>query len=133
MKLQRLDASTDREIEAAFLAVQPGTPLLVSTDPFFFSRHTQLAALALRRSVPVMYDNREFTAAGGLMSYGTDIPSGWEQCGQMAGRILKGEKAGDLPIMQAAKFETVFNLKTAKALGLDIPSKLLFTADEVIE
>jgi len=133
LQLQLLNATNDREIEAAFLAVKPGTALLVSTDPFFFSRHVQLAALAARHAVPTMYDNREFPAAGGLMSYGTDIPSGWEQCGLTVGRILKGEKPGDLPIVQAAKFETVINQKTAKALGVEIPSKFLFTADEVIE
>jgi putative ABC transport system substrate-binding protein len=133
LQLQLLNAADDREIDAAFLAIKPGTALLVSTDPFFFSRHVQLAALAARHAVPTMYDNREFSAAGGLMSYGTDIPSGWEQCGLTIGRILNGEKAADLPIVQAAKFETVFNLKTAKALGIEIPSKLLFTADEVIE
>jgi ABC-type uncharacterized transport system substrate-binding protein len=133
LQLQLLDASNDREIEAAFLAIKPGTALLVSTDPFFFSRHVQLAALAARHAVPTMYDNREFPAAGGLMSYGTDIPSGWEECGLTAGRILKGEKAADLPIVQAAKFETVINQKAAKALGVEVPAKLLFTADEVIE
>jgi putative ABC transport system substrate-binding protein len=133
LHLQRLDASTDSEIEMAFRGIKPGTPLLVSTDPFFFSRHALLAALMLRHAVPAMYDNREFAAAGGLMSYGTDIPSVWEQCGVTVGRILKGETPADLPLVQAAKFETVFNLKTAKALGLEIPPKLLFTADEVIE
>ena len=133
LQLLMLNASNDREIEAAFLAMKPGVPLLVSTDPFFFSRHRQLAALGLRHAVPVMYDNREFAEAGGLMSYGTDIPSGWEQSGQTVARVLKGGKAGELPLVQAAKFETIFNLKTAKALNLEIPSKLLFTADEVIE
>jgi putative tryptophan/tyrosine transport system substrate-binding protein len=133
IELQLLDASTDGEIDAAFLAIKPGTALLISTDPFFFSRHRKLAALAARHAVPTMYDNREFAAAGGLMSYGTDIPSGWEQCGLTVGRILKGEKPGDLPIVQAAKFEMVINQRTAKALNIEVPSKLLFTADEVVE
>jgi putative ABC transport system substrate-binding protein len=133
LQLQQLDASNDREIDAAFLAIKPGTALLISTDPFFFSRHAQLAAQAARHAVPTIYDNREFAEAGGLISYGTDIPSVWQQSGLTVGRILKGEKAADLPIVQAAKFETVFNLKTAKALGIEIPPKLLFTADEVIE
>jgi putative ABC transport system substrate-binding protein len=131
--LDVLEASTDREIEEAYLALKPGDALLVGTDPFFFIRRTQLAALSARHGVPTIYDSREFGEAGGLMSYGPNHVRLWEQAGTYMGRILKGEKPADLPVTQAAIFEMVINLKAAKALGLHVPDKLLALADEVIE
>jgi putative ABC transport system substrate-binding protein len=132
-ELHVLEASTDGEIEAAYLALTPGSALLVATDPFFFSRRALLIALSARHAVATIYDNKEFADGGGLMSYGTDIGSNWELAGLYVSRILKGEKPADIPVMQPTKFEFVLNLKTAKALGLTVPPMLLATADEVIE
>jgi putative ABC transport system substrate-binding protein len=131
--LQVLKADTDHEIEEAHLALKPGSALLVATDPSFFVRRAKLIALAARHSMPTIYDNIEFVDAGGLASYGANIESLWEQAGINVARILKGEKPADLPVTIPTKFQLAINLKTTKALGLEIPSKLLFTADEVIE
>jgi ABC-type uncharacterized transport system substrate-binding protein len=130
-----LNASTDAEIDAVFakLPHQPGTVLLVSTDAFYFSRHRQIVTLAERRALPAIFDNREYAVVGGLMSYGADFYNVLQLAGLYTGRILKGEKPADLPVMQSAKYEFVINLKTAKALGLDVPAQLLALADEVIE
>jgi putative tryptophan/tyrosine transport system substrate-binding protein len=133
VQLNVLEASTDAEIEAAFLSLKPGSALLVGTDPSFFARRASLVALAARCAVPTMYDNRESPDIGGLMSYGQNTEISWEQAGRYVGRILKGEKPDDLPIVQPTKFEFVINLKTAKALGLTVPPTLLARADEIIE
>ena len=133
VRLDVLEAGTDREIEQAYLALKPGVPLLVGTDPFFFSRRAQLVALAARRPVPAIYDSREFAEAGGLISYGPNHVGLWQEAGSYVGRILRGEKPAELPVAQATKFEMVINLKTANALGLEVPPMLLARADEVIE
>jgi putative tryptophan/tyrosine transport system substrate-binding protein len=133
VQLDVLEASIDSEIEAAYRALKPGVPLLVGTDPFFFTIRAQLAALSARHAVPTIYDSREFAEAGGLISYGPNHVSLWEQAGTYVGRILKGEKTAGLPVMQASKFELVINAKAAKGLGLSIPPSLLATADEMIE
>jgi putative tryptophan/tyrosine transport system substrate-binding protein len=133
VQLDVLEASTDREIEDAYLALRPGDGLLVATDPFFFIRRAQLVALSARHGVPTIYDSRESAETGGLMSYGPNHVRLWEQAGSYVSRILKGEKPSDLPVTQAAIFEMVINLKAAKGLGLEVPDKLLALADEVIE
>jgi putative ABC transport system substrate-binding protein len=131
--LNVLEASTDAEIEAAYATLKPGSPLLVGTDPSFFARRAMLVTLGARHSIPTMYDSREAAAAGGLMGYGQNTESSWEQAGIYVARILKGAKPGDLPVMRPTKFEYVINLKTAKALGLDVPPAMQARADEVIE
>jgi putative ABC transport system substrate-binding protein len=135
LKVQILKANTDREIEAAFLSlVQTRTEaLLVGNDSFFNNRIDLVAALAARHAIPTMYAFREFVVAGGLISYGTGLIELFRQVGLYTGRILKGEKPADLPVVQATKYELVINLRTAKALGLTIPSGMLAIADEVIE
>jgi putative ABC transport system substrate-binding protein len=135
LKVQILKASTDREIDAAFVSlVQARTgALLLGGDVFFHSRIEHIVGLAARHAIPTMYQVPEFVVAGGLISYGTSLIEEYRQVGLYTGRILKGEKPADLPIMQATKFGLSINLKTAKALGLQIPDRLLALADEVIE
>jgi ABC-type uncharacterized transport system substrate-binding protein len=135
VKVQTLKASTDREIDAAFVSlVQARTgALLVGSDFFFNSRIEQVTALAERYAIPTMYSFREFVVAGGLISYGISLIEQYRQVGLYAGRILKGEKPVDLPVIQATKIQLIINLKTAKTLGLEVPATLLALADEVIE
>jgi putative ABC transport system substrate-binding protein len=134
-KLIVLTASSDAEIEAAFAASieQKVGALFVNIDPFFASRGGLFAALASRYAVPTIYPLRDFVAAGGLMSYGANFADAWRQAGAYAARILRGAKPADLPVLQPTKIELVINLNAAKALGLNIPPKLLALADEVIE
>jgi putative ABC transport system substrate-binding protein len=135
IRVQIAHASYDEEIESAFatLSMQQIGAIMVGSDPYYISRRDKIVALAARYAVPAFYELRDFVDAGGLMSYGTDINDGYRQAGVYAGRILKGEKPGDLPVLQSTKFEFVINLRTAKALGLSISDNLLTLADEVIE
>jgi putative ABC transport system substrate-binding protein len=135
LQIQTLNASTIREINAAFATFVRERPdaVFVGLDPFFNSRRIQLVQLAARYAIPASYPARDFAEAGGLMSYGADIADAWRQAGSYAGRILKGAKAADFPVVQSSKFELVFNVQTATMLGLTVPDKLLVAADEVIE
>jgi putative tryptophan/tyrosine transport system substrate-binding protein len=135
LQLNVLRASTDSELETAFESVVRlrAGGLVVSSDSFFFSRSAQLATLAARHAVPTIFGFREFVAAGGLMSYGGSLAESFRWVGVYTGRILKGEKPADLPVQQATKIELFINLKTAQALGLEVPATLLTRADEVIE
>jgi ABC-type uncharacterized transport system substrate-binding protein len=134
-KVTILNASTDAEIDAALsaMAQSRASLLVVAGDPFFNSRRERIAALAAKHAISAIYEFREFAAARGLMSYGTSLVEGYRQEGLYAGKTLKGAKPSDLPVTQLTKFEFVINLKTAKALGLTIPSGVLSIADEVIE
>jgi putative tryptophan/tyrosine transport system substrate-binding protein len=135
VQLHRLQASNEREIDDAFAALAQlrASALVIAPDVFFNTRSEQLAALTLRHAMPAIYQFRAFAAAGGLMSYGGDLTDSYRQVGLYTGRILKGANPADLPVHQATKVELIINLKTAKALGLELPPTLLARADEVIE
>jgi putative tryptophan/tyrosine transport system substrate-binding protein len=135
LQLYILNASTDDEIEAAFdiLARDRPDALFIPADAFLVSRRVQLATLAARYRIPAAYPTRENVEAGGLMSYGPDLLEMWRQIGVYTGQVLSGAKPADLPVMQSTKFDYVLNLKTAKALGLDVPMTIQMTADEVVE
>jgi putative ABC transport system substrate-binding protein len=135
LQLHVLHASTERDFDTVFttlLQLRAGG-LVIAPDGFLNSRSEQLAALALRQAVPAVFQDRVFTAAGGLMSYGGSGPGSYSLTGVYAGRILKGDKPADLPVQQATKIELIINMKTAKALGVTFPTALLVRADEVIE
>ena len=134
-KLHVMSASNDDEIDAAFATLDSvkADALLVGADPVFFSNRRRIVALAAHHAIPAVYELRDFADDGGLMTYGPGIVEAYYQAGIYAAQILKGEKPPDLPVMQSTKFDFVINLKTAKALGLNVPPALLAIADEVIE
>jgi putative ABC transport system substrate-binding protein len=135
LQLRLLHASTERDFDAAIVSLRQvgASGLVIGTDAFFTSHSEQLAALTVRHAIPTIYQYRPFVAAGGLMSYGGDISEAYRLTGLYSGRLLKGEKPVDLPVQQSTKAELIVNLKSAKALGLDVPDTLLARADEVIE
>jgi putative ABC transport system substrate-binding protein len=135
LQIQDLKATSSSEINAAFTTFVRWRPdaLFVATDPFFTDRRVQLAHLASHHSIPAIYSGRQYAEVGGLMSYGSNLVDAWRQIGVYTGRILKGAKPADLPVVQASKFELVINAETARMLGLTVPSALLAIADEVIE
>ncbi|HEY7246083.1 MAG TPA: ABC transporter substrate-binding protein [Xanthobacteraceae bacterium] len=135
LQIRVLNASTSREIEAAFASLgrDPADALYVTGEAFFISRRVQIATLATRYGIPAIYSLREFPEVGGLMSYGSDDLDTWHQVGIYTGRILRGAKPADLPVLQSSKFEFVINLQTARALGIQVPNSIQLLADEVIE
>ena len=135
LQIQAHNIGTRQEIDAVFAAFARERPdaLLIGTDTFFTSRRVQLVNLATRHAIPTAFSSRETIEIGGLMSYGTNIPDAWRQAGTYVGRILRGAKPADLPVVQATKFEFVINTQTARMLGLTVPPTLLAAADEVIE
>src|SRR5262249_26404484 len=135
VNLQVLKASTSREIHAAFAAMvrERSDALFVGSDPFFTSRRVQLATLSARHEIPLFSQAREAVEAGGLRSYGAELADGFRQAGVYAGRILKGAKPADLPVVQSSRYELVINAETARILGLSVPPSLLAIADEVME
>jgi len=135
VEISVVQASNSREIEAAFAALvrDKVDALVIGTDPFFYSRRVQLTTLATRHALPAVYNLRGYAEAGGLMSYGTSITEAYRQVGIYTGRILKGEKPTDLPVVQSTKFDFIINLPTGRALGIEVPPTLLARADEVIE
>jgi putative ABC transport system substrate-binding protein len=136
LTIEVIQASTEVELDNAVTTLAEGRrarALIVIAAPFFTARRNQIVELAARHSLPAMYDVREFPAAGGLMSYGTSLLDAFHQVGVYAGRILKGENAANLPVLQPTKFEFVINLKAAKALGIEVPTSMQLLADEVIE
>jgi putative tryptophan/tyrosine transport system substrate-binding protein len=135
LRLHVLHANTERDFDTVFATMVQlrVAAAVIGNDSFFLNRLDQLAAVSVRHAVPTIASYREFAAAGGLISYGTDVTDSFRQVGIYAGRILKGEKPGDLPVHQATKLELILNLKTAKALGIEMPTSILLRADEVIE
>jgi putative ABC transport system substrate-binding protein len=135
LQVEVFRASTDSEIEATFanISQRPGTAMLLGPDAYYTSRHAQIVALAAHYALPTMYVVREFAEVGGLVSYGPDLTNAYREAGNYTGRILKGEKAADVPVVLPTKFDMVINLKTAKALGIAIPDNFLALANEVIE
>jgi putative ABC transport system substrate-binding protein len=135
LQIRTLNATTIGEIDAAFATLPRERPdaLFVAPDAFFTSRRGQFATLAARDRIPAAYSSRDYVTAGGLMSYGTDLADMFHQVGVYTGKILKGAKPADLPVLQSTKFEFVLNLQTARALGIEVPSGVLAIADEVIE
>jgi putative ABC transport system substrate-binding protein len=135
LQIRILNATTIGEIDAAFATLERERPdaLFVAGDAFFVSRAVQFATLAARGRIPATYSLRDYVAVGGLMSYGTDFTEAFRQVGVYTGKILKGAKPADLPVVQSTKFEFVINMQTARALGLEVPAQLLATVDEVIE
>jgi putative ABC transport system substrate-binding protein len=134
-RLVLLNANSESDLEAAFASLGPQGigALLITTSPYFEGRRAQIVGLAQRYAVPVLYPWRDYAAVGGLISYGTSFTESYQQVGLYVGRVLKGEKPSDLPVVQATKSELIVNLKTAKTLGLDMPTSILLRADEVIE
>jgi putative ABC transport system substrate-binding protein len=135
VQVQVFNVSTSREIEAAFATFASDRPdaIFVTQDSFLNSRRLQLSMLAVRHAIPAVYSGREYAEVGGLMTYGSNIADAYRQVGVYTGRILKGAKPADLPVVQSSKFELVINAQTARILGITVPQTLLVAADEVIE